>query len=165
MCCTVAIPPQKILPQCSPMACSHAHMLLICVLHRGKEALSLSSPSLATRMAASIDSPAWTFGLNPKVPGPRVPGPGTYNVAGSLDGGSAGTFFSPIGTKPTCPRTDARRLVFGIGVCRCVRSHDFCAKLVKLLCKTVVETSLHRFLPYEQASLIHVLRPSTESRL
>ncbi|CAN0205682.1 unnamed protein product [Ectocarpus sp. 6 AP-2014] len=65
-------------------------------------------------MAASIDSPAWTFGLNPTVPGPRVPGPGTYNVAGSLDGGSAGTFFSPIGAKPTCPRTDVKRLVFGI---------------------------------------------------
>lgn len=68
------------------------------------------------RMAAAcLDSPTWTFGLNPKHPGPRVPGPGTYDVAGRLDGGSVGTHFSRIGAKPTCPRADVKRLVFSTG--------------------------------------------------
>ncbi|CAN0343286.1 unnamed protein product [Pylaiella littoralis] len=65
---------------------------------------------------ASLDSPNWTFGLNPKHSGPRVPGPGTYDVAGRLDGKSVGTHFSRIGAKPKCPRADVKRLVFGTEV-------------------------------------------------
>lgn len=70
----------------------------------------------AVRMVAvSLDSPTWTFGLNPKHPEPRVPGPGAYDVAGRLDGNSVGTHFSRIGAKPTYPRADVKRLVFGTG--------------------------------------------------
>lgn len=70
----------------------------------------------AVRMvAASLDSPTWTFGLNPKHHGPRVPGPGTYDVSGRLDVDSVGTHFSRIGAKPTYPRADVKRLVFGTG--------------------------------------------------
>ncbi|CAM9216112.1 unnamed protein product [Scytosiphon promiscuus] len=63
-------------------------------------------------MAIGVDSPAWTFGLNPKIPGPRVPGPGTYDVAGRLGVGSVGTRFTPVGAKPASPRTDGTRLIF-----------------------------------------------------
>lgn len=73
------------------------------------------SPTAVRMVAASLDSPNWTFGLNPKHSGPRVPGPGTYDVAGRLDGKSVGTHFSRIGAKPKCPRADVKRLVFGTG--------------------------------------------------
>ncbi|CAM9457789.1 unnamed protein product [Hapterophycus canaliculatus] len=63
-------------------------------------------------MAIGVDSPAWTFGLNPKIPEPRVPGPGTYDVAGRLGAGSVGTRFTRAGAKPSSPRTDGSRLVF-----------------------------------------------------
>lgn len=62
------------------------------------------------------DAPAWTFGLNPNIPGPRIPGVGTYNVAGRLESDSVGTHFSRIGTRPTNPRPAPKRLVFGTGV-------------------------------------------------
>lgn len=66
-------------------------------------------------VSVGSDSPAWTFGINPKIPSPRIPGVGEYNVAGQLESDSAGTHFSCIGTKPTCPRADAKRLEFGTG--------------------------------------------------
>lgn len=65
--------------------------------------------------AVGSDSPAWTFGLNPKPPGPHVPGVGTYNVAGRLENDSVGTHFSRIGARPAYPPADAKRLVFGTG--------------------------------------------------
>lgn len=68
-------------------------------------------------VSVAKDSPAWTFGLNPKIPGPRVPGVGTYNVAGRLESDSVGTHFSRIGAKPTYPRANTKRLVFATGMC------------------------------------------------
>ena len=83
----------------------------------------------ATMASLGSDSPAWTFGLNPKIPGPRVPGVGTYNIAGRLESDSVGTHFSRVGTKPTCPRADAKRLVFGTGS---YKSSSSCCEVCKL---------------------------------
>lgn len=66
-------------------------------------------------MAVGRDSPAWTFGLNPKAPSPRVPGVGEYDVAGRMVRDGVGTHFSRIGAKPMRPRGDVKRLVFGTG--------------------------------------------------
>ena len=66
-------------------------------------------------MAVGHDSPAWTFGVNPKAKSPRVPGVGEYDVAGRMVRDGVGTHFSRIGAKPMRPREDVKRLVFETG--------------------------------------------------
>lgn len=80
-------------------------------------------------MAAGSDAPRWTFGLNPKLAGNCVPGPGTYEVAGRLVADGVGTRFARVGRKPPGSQTNiitaVRRLVFDGGVCMvCANASD-----------------------------------------